>query len=130
VDVSGATAAVLQLSNLDLALSGNSYRCVVYRTPCGDTSVAAVLTVINTTSVAENEGMSLKVYPNPASEVWTVELPANSAPLTYQLLDLQGRVLRKGTLEAGNNVLSAVGLANGHYLLEVANHFTMRLIKH
>jgi hypothetical protein len=69
------------------------------------------------------------VYPNPASDAWTVQLPENSAALSYQLLDLQGRVLQKGQLQAGNNVLSADGLSSGHYLLEVANHAKLRLIK-
>jgi hypothetical protein len=58
-----------------------------------------------------------------------VQLPENSAALSYQLLDLQGRVLQKGQLQAGNNVLSADGLSSGHYLLEVAKHAKLRLIK-
>lgn len=128
-DVSGATAASLQLSNLSLTQNGHSYRCVVSRTPCADTSSAAVLTVINTTSVAERGLLQLKAYPNPASNAWTIELANNQTPLAYQLLDLQGRILQKGTFEAGSNVLSAEGLASGHYLLEVANHAKMRLIK-
>ncbi|MDP2189398.1 MAG: LamG-like jellyroll fold domain-containing protein [Sphingobacteriaceae bacterium] len=128
-DVSGATARVLQLSNLSLSQTGHSYRCLVLRTPCADTSVAAVLTVINTTSVAEQGLSPLKVYPNPATAAWNIDLPENSGPLTYQLLDLQGRVLQKGQFEAGNNLLSTEGLASGHYLLEVAKHAKMRLIK-
>ena len=128
-DVSGATTASLQLSNLSLTQTGHSYRCVVQRAPCADTSVAAVLTVINTTSVGEQALSALKVYPNPASDAWTIQLSENSAPLAYQLLDLQGRVLQKGQLQPGNNLLSADGLASGHYLLEVANHAKMRLIK-
>ena len=127
--VSGATSANLQLSNLALTQTGHSYRCVVQRAPCADTSVAAVLTVINTTSVSEQSLPLVKVYPNPASDAWTVQLPENSAALSYQLLDLQGRVLQKGQLQAGNNVLSADGLSSGHYLLEVAKHAKLRLIK-
>jgi len=127
--VSGATTASLQLSNLSLTQTGHSYRCLVQRAPCADTSVAAVLTVINTTSVGEQALSALKVYPNPASDAWTVQLPENSAPLAYQLLDLQGRVLQKGQLQAGSNLLSTEGLASGHYLLEVAKHSKTRLIK-
>lgn len=127
--VSGATARVLQLSNLSLTQTGHSYRCIVSRTPCADTSVAAVLTVINTTSVAEQGLSQLKVYPNPATAAWNIDLPESSSALSYQLLDLQGRMLQKGQFYAGSNVLSADGLASGHYLLEVANHAKMRLIK-
>ncbi|MFN3528499.1 MAG: LamG-like jellyroll fold domain-containing protein [Bacteroidia bacterium] len=128
-DISGANSSTLTLSNLQLSQDGENYRCLVFRAPCGDTSVVAVLTVINTTSVGEQALTALKVYPNPASDAWTVHLPENSAHLAYQLLDLQGRLLQKGAFEPGINLLSADGLASGHYLLEVANHTKMRLIK-
>lgn len=127
--VSGATTAVLTLSQLSLMQNGRTYRCVVYRQPCADTSVAAVLTVINTTSVAENDQSTLIVYPNPAVEAWTVELPVDASDQTYVLHDLQGKIVRKGQFQPGSNVLSTDGLASGHYLLEVANHAKMRLIK-
>jgi hypothetical protein len=120
-DVNGATSRTLQLSNLQLSMTGHLYRCIVSRAPCGDTSVAVALTVINTTSVGENALVNVKVFPNPAQEYWYIDIPESLQGNSYVLRDVQGRIMQKGNLAAGINRIASLELAPGSYFIQISD---------
>ena len=68
---------------------------------------------------------SLRVYPNPASSLVTIE---SDAPLQLQLSDLTGRVVRNITV-SGNAVISLEDLANGVYYLKASDAGTTQVVK-
>ena len=71
----------------------------------------------------------LGLYPNPATDVLTVELPGTPAlGHTAELRDLLGRPVRTTTLPASGQ-LSLSGLRAGTYLLTVDGSLTRRITK-
>jgi hypothetical protein len=62
----------------------------------------------------ESNLLGARAVPNPSSDFWTIS-PAQDAPFSFQLLDLQGNLLEIHTAEASLR-LDASGLASGMYL--------------
>lgn len=61
----------------------------------------------------------LHVYPNPAAEQLSFELPQADKAYTYQIFDLAGKMLEKGQLKSGSQQLDLQNLSQGMYLIEV-----------
>lgn len=71
-----------------------------------------------------NEALSIVVYPNPAQESVTVQLPKEFTQGQLRLSDLYGRIIYSETLVsgAGSNIQIPVHqLANGLYTISVSN---------
>lgn len=64
---------------------------------------------------------SLRAYPNPATETFTVEKPASAGPLHLHISDLQGRLLLEKSFPDTPKPRHEVthGLPNGLYLIEL-----------
>lgn len=74
--------------------------------------------------------LGARAVPNPSSDFWTIS-PAQEAPFSFQLLDLQGNLLGVHTAETSLR-LDASGLASGMYLgvlTTVQGTETLRLMK-
>lgn len=68
----------------------------------------------------ENTGtVSFSVYPNPASDNFTIQLHGNynKSTMHYKLMDLTGKIVQKGSLI--NNNISVSGLESGVYVVYV-----------
>ncbi len=73
------------------------------------------------TRLEQNAGVSLKVYPNPATdELRLVADDFRSSELTARLYDLQGRLLENRALTAPETSLLMSGHTPGPYLLRVS----------
>jgi hypothetical protein len=59
---------------------------------------------------------SLTLYPNPVSEMLTLELEGKTQE-NYQIFDLQGKVVLQGVLNQGKNLVNIAGLAKGSYVI-------------
>ena len=87
-------------------------------TPGGTVTSATTFNVVSAT-LASQAMPGLSVYPNPATDRFTIVLP-QSGPATVALRDLAGRlVLAPATLGADQQLHLPAGLAVGIYLLEV-----------
>lgn len=65
-------------------------------------------------------GVSVKLQPNPASDVVNLTVSGVQGSLCYSLLDMSGRVIREGCMAAENAVvLSLSELSRGAYLVRV-----------
>jgi hypothetical protein len=62
-------------------------------------------------SVAEN----VKVYPNPASDIITFDLPTNDN-YQYQITDITGKIVHTGQL-INQNTINISNLTHGFYLI-------------
>lgn len=91
--------------------------------PNGDWADSNPFTV---TSVGKNQvKTSLRLYPNPASQVFFVE--ETEAGQSFRLLDMQGKMLQAGTLQAGSNRIEIKGLSPGIYQFQAGTR-SQRLI--
>lgn len=75
----------------------------------------------------------LNVYPNPAAEDINIELQQKS-PSSYQVSDLNGRILLEGNLFDLKNTVSIATLQSGVYMLTIINQAekqkeTIKLVK-
>lgn len=57
------------------------------------------------------------VYPNPVTDRLVIQMPAENSDWKYELLTLQGALLRQGRAVPGNNTLHMKGIKAGMYLL-------------
>lgn len=74
-------------------------------------------------SVAENELLGVKIYPNPTGGDITIDLGNNilEGEINLLLTDIQGRHIMSKKSTVNNDVLSLNNLSNGVYLLSVEN---------
>lgn len=90
----------------------------------GETNAAAQAAVISfngATSVDEAAELPLRIYPNPANDVVTLELEANGT-VHYRVLDVLGREAMQGSVAAGGTMRHSIDVAmlgTGLYQLEV-----------
>lgn len=75
------------------------------------------------TAQAEQVAQQLDVYPNPATDRVYVALGDHQAAF-YQLIDLQGRVVRNGNMVAGDSI-SLAGVTEGLYQLRLSSGSTV-----
>lgn len=109
-----ATAITLTLP----AGTGSASGYLSVTTPGGTATSTALFNLVSATITA-NVLPGLLVFPNPATDRLTLELPS-AAPATVTLRDLTGRlVLAPTVLGADHQLLLPASLATGLYMLEV-----------
>jgi hypothetical protein len=72
--------------------------------------------------VQERSLAAVRVYPNPASDQLTIDFGPVSAPITYELRDLQGRLVSAEQGVVAPVELDVAGLASGAYCLSVQGY--------
>ncbi len=91
---------------------------------------AAMLCNTLTTNVAEKkENNNIRIFPNPANQFFTIELPSNE---TYQLsiLDISGRIIQENKIvKTGEKVDTNLFPSKGLYLLRFQNEAQQVLMK-
>ncbi len=73
------------------------------------------------TAIAPIGTMELSIYPNPATDRITIELPGND-PAAIEVLDATGRIVRTDLLNAQRSTLALGGIAAGHYFIKVTQN--------
>lgn len=61
---------------------------------------------------------NITIYPNPASETVTINMPGSADNYTYELLDVTGKVILS---QDGNNSFRISDLNNGYYYIKAVN---------
>lgn len=129
---SGATgfnSNQLTLSNLPLTWNQARIRCVQLTGNCQDSSVVAVLTVINNIGLDES-GSSYTPFPNPSTGFVSWKTPLQE-PFTARLWNGAGRCVAEELLHPGATQWSPNSLAPGMYTLELAgNLYRFVLLPH
>ncbi|MCH2199206.1 MAG: T9SS type A sorting domain-containing protein [Flavobacteriales bacterium] len=78
-------------------------------------------------SVNDLNKLSLKVWPNPASDILNIQL--NIASAEYRLTDINGRLIQAGNLNAYLNTINVTNLAKGMYVLEVRSGAASQMVR-
>ena len=76
------------------------------------------------TTVGINEtfiNLEMNVYPNPTTDYLTLKVE-ESKSLSYQLLDMQGKVIENKKVTARNTIIKIGGLPNATYFLKLTNN--------
>ena len=77
--------------------------------------------------IEEKISYDLEVYPNPVSNILTIE--TTRAGISYQLLNINGKVLHNGKLDNTREEIDFSGFPPGTYILKTGEHQTHKIIK-
>jgi hypothetical protein len=77
---------------------------------------------LDSATAGTNEVSSVKVktYPQPATEILSIDLPDTKSAALCQIYSIKGQLLMTETLESGNHQISVASLKSGLYILKVA----------
>lgn len=113
-----------------IATEAGNYAVEISGNGCADTS-ACYLVIIN--GIADEFWQQLKVYPNPTSQVFYVELPDNHQIKKLQLLDVYGRILQEISPAQAHIEIDVSKNTTGIYFLLVLGKedeaFTYKVLK-
>ena len=129
---SGVTTASMTITGITAAMSGYKYRCIVANSwGCTDTSQFALLTVTNGVNNVVYNSPLVSVYPNPAKNNITIELPGNEGA-TVQIINVIGQQVIEKTFTGINTQIDMSAIPAGVYIVRVKyNDFiiTRKLLK-
>ncbi|KAA5534669.1 T9SS type A sorting domain-containing protein [Taibaiella lutea] len=96
------------------ALNGKAWYRIVQLSKEGKEDYSKIMELQNSSIYGR-----ISIYPNPATQVLTVETETTAA---YTIYDLQGKVVLKGNLQSGKNTLNISGLAKGFYTIKIGDY--------
>jgi hypothetical protein len=71
------------------------------------------------TGIAERDAAAITVYPNPATDMLVVELPALTGRTEFQLFDATGRLVLERTLTTTREAIAVATLPTGAYTARI-----------
>lgn len=87
----------------------------------GDQTVTATSTRPSL-SISEAKRLNFDMYPNPASQELTIQLPSDSNKATVQFYDYIGRLALTKTITSSNEKIDVNALNSGVYILKVLSN--------
>jgi hypothetical protein len=63
---------------------------------------------------------SIRLYPNPATDVLRIEGSQGEGPIPFEVFDARGRCVRSGTLFSDVHVIDLSGMPEGLYVLRAS----------
>jgi hypothetical protein len=61
----------------------------------------------------------LRVYPNPFTHAFTIDVPKSSDAQSFEVFSITGQMVLRGQLQAGTQSVLANELPNGMYVLRI-----------
>jgi hypothetical protein len=79
------------------------------------------LKVYNCASIEDLISSSIQLYPNPANDFVTIEIPSTMLVKNIQMNDFSGRLIESNLVSNGNNLytIPVSNLANGTYQIVI-----------
>lgn len=71
------------------------------------------------TPVTENTTEKIELYPNPAHDYFTINLPVTYTKATLQVINMQGQLVHTQTLTGGLQNIKLDNISNGLYLVNI-----------
>ena len=75
-----------------------------------------------TLGIPENNLLSFEMYPNPASDVLTVQLPTGTEKAEVSVFDYTGRLVSSKTISSNDSTLDVQNISKGIYIIRVATN--------
>ena len=85
----------------------------------GPNNRGATALSVNTLGVSENNLLSFEMYPNPVSNLLTIQLPVITEKTEVVILDLTGRLIKSKTITTNDTSLDVQKISNGIYVVRV-----------
>ena len=81
------------------------------------------------TAVNETDENSIKLYPNPANQTVYVITSEDLNGNAYQILDADGKIVRKGNLGGNKTAVDLGNIPSGIYFLDVNGFAVYKFLK-
>lgn len=78
-----------------------------------------IVDTVNSVLIIPGDKLGIKLYPNPAKEYITIDVPSTLGPQYYEILDVSGRKVMDGTLTTGTTNIETDQIGNGVYALRI-----------
>jgi hypothetical protein len=101
-------------ANKDLETTGDTVYAI-------QRTFAAPANVLSISNISEQQ---VKIYPNPFSESFHIE---SNVVSEFSIRDLHGRIIQKGVLRKGDNIVSITECTSGIYFIEALGKMQMML---
>ena len=79
------------------------------------------VTVTSTAGITENKLLSFDIFPNPVSDVLTIQLPTGTEKAEVGVFDYTGKLVTSKTITSNDNSIDVQKLSNGIYLIRVSS---------
>ncbi|MEO6231784.1 MAG: PQQ-dependent sugar dehydrogenase [Ferruginibacter sp.] len=90
--------------------------------------LGSTLALVNDPATPADSRFNFKMYPNPVSEVLTIESKRNTAkPLHYQLFDAAGRIVLKANSTKDKFDVNVSSLQAGVYVMKIFNAYNINV---
>jgi hypothetical protein len=121
VDVNGAsTSAGATLIQWPATGSDNQSWLIQLASAVGGSSIYTVARAM-VTNIRENTGTTtLKVFPNPVTDVLYIQLPGSGGG-SVEIYDLHGGLITGGKIRGGTSTIGMAGLSPGTYIVRIHN---------
>ena len=96
----------------------NTYEC----SPHPDSMYGTITVTASTASISENKLLSFSMYPNPVSDVLTVQLPTGTEKAEVGIFDYTGRLVASKTISSNGTSIDVNNIAKGIYIIRVATN--------
>lgn len=112
----GNTNTVLSYQFTDALTSLDKTNILYYRLRQVDFDGKNSLSEIKVVNINEANN-SITIYPNPTNNVLNISFSPQSSPVTVQLCDITGRIIKTLSLQNNNNQIDISDLRNGIYFI-------------
>lgn len=104
-----------------VAVTGCMTNCLPLNSCTGQIIDFEVIDTVSAVHIIPGDALGIKLYPNPIIKDFTIALPEGLEPMDYLILDMTGRLVVQGKLQAGKNILDSSNLENGLYVIYFFN---------
>lgn len=115
----GATKDTLSITSIKTSQNNFKYRCILKNGSCSDTTTTATLTV-KTNGINTIVKEQYVIYPNPASNMITIQSGNLSNGLFYTISNQTGQIVLKGDLSRATSDVDISSIEKGFYLIEIS----------
>ena len=77
---------------------------------------------VTTLGINKNSLLNFEMYPNPASDVLTVQLPTGTEKAEVSVFDYTGRLVSSKTISSNDSTLDVQNISKGIYIIRVATN--------
>ena len=110
------------------ATATDTYYTVVSNAGCISDSSNNLYVIVAHTGITTIDGKEINIYPNPVFNELTIEIADNESPITYEIINAEGKTVLKGDL-INKTVVNTSVLAKGTYIVKLKNEKIIKFKK-
>jgi len=87
-----------------------------------DGNMNGTVNVTSTAGISENNLLSFEMYPNPVSDLLSIQLPTGTEKAEVSVFDYTGRLVSSKTISSNDTAIDVQKISKGIYMIRVATN--------